>query len=60
MGGSFAAEHGLGRSKVALADALRSPVERQLQRVIKQAVDPAGVMNPGVILNATDKNNLSI
>lgn len=60
MGGSFAAEHGLGRSKVALADALRSPVERQLQRVIKQAVDPAGVMNPGVILNVTDKNNLSI
>ena len=50
MGGSFAAEHGLGRTKVALADALRSPVERDLMAAIKKALDPAGLMNPGVIL----------
>ena len=50
MGGSFAAEHGLGRSKVALADRLRSPVERRLMAEIKAALDPEGLFNPGVIL----------
>ena len=50
MGGSFAAEHGLGRAKIALADGLRSPVERELMAQLKQALDPAGTMNPGVLL----------
>ncbi|MBL9075463.1 FAD-binding oxidoreductase [Tabrizicola sp.] len=50
MGGSFAAEHGLGRSKVALADRLRSPVERRLMAGIKAALDPEALFNPGVIL----------
>ncbi len=52
MGGSFAAEHGLGRAKITLADALRPAQERQLMRAIKTAFDPAGRMNPGVILRA--------
>lgn len=60
MGGSFAAEHGLGRSKVALADALRPRIERDLHRRIKMAFDPAGLLNPGVILAATDKKNLAM
>ena len=55
MGGSFAAEHGLGRSKVVLADALRPKVERDLHRRIKTAFDPAGLLNPGVILAEIDK-----
>lgn len=55
LGGSFAAEHGLGRTKIALADALRSKVERTLQWRIKAALDPVGVMNPGVIFAGTDK-----
>lgn len=55
MGGSFAAEHGLGRSKIALADALRPKVERGLNRRIKTAFDPADLLNPGVILADTDK-----
>lgn len=50
MGGSFAAEHGLGRSKVALADALRSPAERDLMARIKRAIDVDGTLNPGVIV----------
>lgn len=50
MGGSFAAEHGLGRSKIALADALRPAAERALMLAIKQAIDPACTMNPGVLL----------
>ncbi|MFD1696185.1 FAD-binding oxidoreductase [Roseibium aestuarii] len=48
--GSFAAEHGLGRSKIALADALRPANERELMGRIKTAMDPRGIMNPGVVL----------
>ncbi|WP_415182439.1 FAD-binding oxidoreductase [Phaeovulum sp.] len=50
MGGSFAAEHGLGRAKTALADTHRSPVERGLMARIKQAFDPDAYLNPGVII----------
>lgn len=50
LGGSFAAEHGLGRSKVALADRLRDPVERGLMVRLKKALDPGGIMNPGVVV----------
>ncbi|MES0885152.1 FAD-binding oxidoreductase [Roseibium sp. SCP14] len=49
-GGSIAAEHGLGRTKLQHADTLRSPVERRLMRLIKTAIDPKDVMNPGVIV----------
>lgn len=50
MGGSFAAEHGLGRAKVALADQLRDPVERELMARLKSAFDVKGIFNPGVII----------
>ena len=50
-GGSIAAEHGLGRTKVAVADRLRDPVERSLMAALKGAVDPAGIMNPGVVVS---------
>ena len=52
LGGTFAAEHGLGRSKIALADRCRDAAERALGRAIKRAVDPAGLMNPNVIFRA--------
>ena len=39
MGGSFAAEHGIGRSKIELTDLLRDPVERELMRKIKKSID---------------------
>ena len=50
MGGSFAAEHGLGRSKVTLADTLRHPIERQLMARFKSALDKKNLFNPGVIV----------
>lgn len=50
MGGSFAAEHGLGRSKIALAEAHRSAVERDLMARLKDALDPTDIMNPGVLV----------
>ncbi len=49
-GGSFAAEHGLGRSKVPLAEALRTGIERDLMARLKAALDPDGILNPGVVL----------
>lgn len=50
MGGSFAAEHGLGRSKTALRDQIRSSEERAMMATIKAALDPANILNPGVIV----------
>lgn len=50
MGGSFSAEHGLGRAKVALADALRPKAERVLMSRLKSAFDATGGLNPGVLL----------
>lgn len=50
MGGSFAAEHGLGRAKVGLADALRPAVERQMKAALKRTLDPVQRLNPGVIV----------
>lgn len=51
-GGSFAAEHGLGRSKISHANQFRSAEERDLMRALKGALDPRGLLNPGVIFDA--------
>ncbi len=56
MGGSFAAEHGLGRSKVTLADHLRDPVERVLMARVKSAFDLTGNLNPGAIVSSLSMN----
>jgi FAD/FMN-containing dehydrogenase len=50
MGGSFAAEHGLGRTKVVLADALRDPVERNLMARLKKSLDDTNQLNPDVLV----------
>lgn len=50
MGGSFAAEHGLGRTKTALADMLRDPFERDLMAHIKKSLDESEQLNPGVLV----------
>ncbi len=45
--GSISAEHGLGVLRAAEARRYKSDVEMKLQRAIKQALDPRGMMNPG-------------
>lgn len=50
LGGSFAAEHGLGRSKIALAEMIRSGPEREIMAKLKRSLDPSTIMNPGVII----------
>ncbi len=48
--GSISAEHGLGQSKREAAVRYKDPLELQLMRAIKTALDPAGLMNPGKVL----------
>ena len=48
-GGSISAEHGVGRAKAAELHLCRSAAEITAMRGIKAALDPDGIMNPGVI-----------
>jgi FAD/FMN-containing dehydrogenase len=50
FGGSFSAEHGIGRLKVEELERYASPVELDLMRALKRALDPNGVLNPGKVL----------
>jgi FAD/FMN-containing dehydrogenase len=50
MDGSISAEHGIGRAKVAWLGLVRSPAELAAMRAVKAALDPAGLLNPGVLL----------
>jgi FAD/FMN-containing dehydrogenase len=51
-GGSAAAEHGVGRAKAAWLGWSRPPAEIAAMRAIKSALDPAGLLNPGVLFAA--------
>ncbi|MGQ0383427.1 MAG: FAD-binding oxidoreductase [Gammaproteobacteria bacterium] len=48
--GSISAEHGIGQLKVAELARYEDPAALDLMRRIKRAIDPAGIMNPGKIL----------
>jgi len=50
LNGSISAEHGIGQLKREELLRYKSPVEMQLMRSIKQALDPRSLMNPGKIL----------
>ena len=50
LGGSISAEHGLGQLKREEIARYKSPVEIDLMRSIKRALDPLGLMNPGKLL----------
>ncbi len=50
LGGSISAEHGIGRLKAAHLHLARSADEIAWMRRIRSEVDPAGLLNPGVLL----------
>ncbi|UWQ18836.1 FAD-binding oxidoreductase [Jannaschia sp. M317] len=51
-GGSVSAEHGVGRLKVGDLERYVDPTKLLAMRAIKGALDPRGIMNPGVMLRA--------
>lgn len=48
FGGSISAEHGVGRLKAEDFARHVDPVKQQMMRAIKAALDPRGILNPGV------------
>ena len=51
FGGSISAEHGIGQLKRDELARVREPIEMDLMRRVKRAFDPAGIMNPGKVVN---------
>jgi FAD/FMN-containing dehydrogenase len=51
-GGSVAAEHGVGRAKTGWLAFSSSAADVSAMRSIKTALDPSGVLNPGVLFPA--------
>ena len=52
-GGSISSEHGIGTAKRAWLHLNRSGAELSIFRRVKTALDPAGILNPNVLLPAT-------
>jgi FAD/FMN-containing dehydrogenase len=50
MNGSISAEHGIGMLKVDEMKHYKDPVELDLMRKLKRALDPANLMNPGKVV----------
>ena len=50
LGGSISAEHGIGTLKRDLLPLYRGAVEIGMQRAVKRALDPRGLMNPGKVI----------
>jgi FAD/FMN-containing dehydrogenase len=50
LGGSFSAEHGVGKLKPYMMPSWRGGAELDTMRRIKRALDPHGLMNPGKML----------
>ncbi len=50
MDGSFSAEHGIGLLKLGEMMQYKAPVELELMRRLKRALDPANLMNPGKVV----------
>ncbi len=50
LGGTITGEHGVGRLKKAWLPAYLGPDVMALTRTVKNALDPAGILNPGAVL----------
>jgi FAD/FMN-containing dehydrogenase len=50
LGGSVAAEHGVGRFKTADITRYADPGKLAAMRAVKAALDPVGILNPGAVL----------
>jgi len=50
MGGTCTGEHGVGLGKQRYLEAQFGPEAVAVMRTLKDALDPAGIMNPGKLL----------
>lgn len=50
MGGSFSAEHGVGRLRRKALKQYKPPLELRLMKNLKQMFDPLNILNPGKVL----------
>jgi glycolate oxidase len=54
LGGAISGEHGIGREKRPYFLELTDPTELALMRRIKRSFDPAGILNPEVLLGVEE------
>ena len=50
LGGSFSAEHGSGLAKLSSMSRRKDPSAIAVMRIIKSALDPNNIMNPGKVI----------
>ncbi len=52
LGGSFSAEHGIGKSKLSSMSRRKDPVAIATMKALKQTMDPNNILNPGKVYPA--------
>ena len=50
LGGTITGEHGVGRLKKPWLAGYLGPEAMELNRRVKQALDPDGILNPGAVI----------
>ena len=50
MEGTCTGEHGVGQKKMKYLETEHGPAALELMRVLKRAIDPQNIMNPGKVL----------
>ena len=51
LGGRISGEHGIGAKKLVAMETYTDPVELEIMRTIKRAMDPNNILNPGKVFN---------
>lgn len=52
LGGRLSGEHGIGLKRLEYMEQYTNPVELELMKTIKRAVDPNWILNPGKVISA--------
>ena len=59
LGGTIAGEHGVGTLKLEWLEREIGPVSLSVHRAIKDALDPAGLLNPGKVFRTASVADLA-